>query len=63
MAVENKSGTDLFPAQKKKKKKTVFFVNKNRELTFQSILGSYFKLDAGNGLSSQAVARQVLSLQ
>ena len=62
MAVENKSGTDLFPAQKKKKK-TVFFVNKNRELTFQSILGSYFKLDAGNGLSSQAVARQVLSLQ
>ena len=61
MAVENKSGTDLFPAQKKKK--TVFFVNKNRELTFQSILGSYFKLDAGNGLSSQAVARQVLSLQ
>ncbi len=62
MAVENKSGTDLFPAQKKKKK-TVFFVNKNRELTFQSILGSFFKLDAGNGLSSQAVARQVLSLQ
>ena len=62
MAVENKSGTDLFPAQKKKKK-TVFFVNKNRELTFQSILGSYFKIDAGNGLSSQAVARQVLSLQ
>ena len=60
MAVENKSGTDLFPAQKKK---TVFFVNKNRELTFQSILGSYFKIDAGNGLSSQAVARQVLSLQ
>ena len=62
MAVENKSGTDLFPAQKKKKKK-IFFVNKNRELTFQSILGSYFKIDAGNGLSSQAVARQVLSLQ
>ena len=62
MAVENKSGTDLFPAQKKKKK-TVFFVNKNRELTFQSILGSYFKIDAGNGLSSQAVAHQVLSLQ
>ena len=59
MAVENKSGTDLFPAQKKKK--TVFFVNKNRELAFQSILGSYFKIDAGIVLSSQEVALQVLS--